>query len=294
MNDRTLANYIIYSSNISQQYFRKYLKLSEILASVGGLIKVAILIFTFIHKPFVHLGKFNMLINTIKYEETILNYIEKKKILKSTEKLNINFNKSIFSIKSYNSINENEENNPKNIINNNLLLLKNNDFKNLILNKFLSKQNQNVIKDINNIDNSEANFIKIKNQNYNKKLYKLDNDNLIINDIGDNERKKITDLKNKRIGKNTLFTKDRVEIRKEKLENKSVLDPEKITNLQNLQPIEEKSPDNRKLENTPNNLQIINEEKENRLKILDLKMGYSDLIKGYTCNFCCKKNNLSV
>jgi len=65
-NDRILAMFNFHSSNISQQYFRKYIKLSDILASVGGLIKVFILIFTLIHKPFICLERFNLLFYSIK------------------------------------------------------------------------------------------------------------------------------------------------------------------------------------------------------------------------------------
>jgi len=48
-DDRRLAMMNIHSSNISQRFYRKYIKLSEILASVGGLIKISILFFTFLH-----------------------------------------------------------------------------------------------------------------------------------------------------------------------------------------------------------------------------------------------------
>lgn len=63
-NSRRLAIMTIYTSNISQIYFRKYIKLSDILAAVGGLIKVFFLFFKLIRKPFLHMEKFNLLLKS--------------------------------------------------------------------------------------------------------------------------------------------------------------------------------------------------------------------------------------
>jgi len=110
--DRKLAMMNILSSNISQHHYRKYIKISEILASVGGLIKVLIFIFTFIHKPFVNLDKFNILFDYIQNEEEILNYVNRNfNLRKAIKTLNNNLNRSMYSNKSDKNLNENKDNN---------------------------------------------------------------------------------------------------------------------------------------------------------------------------------------
>jgi len=114
--DRQLAMFNIHSSNISQIYFRNYIKLSDILASVGGHIKVSIIFFTLLHKPFMNLEKFNLLLNSIKDEEDILNYIEQKKNFKLISPLNITLNRSLISRKSCKIFIEKEHKSPENNI----------------------------------------------------------------------------------------------------------------------------------------------------------------------------------
>lgn len=66
----------IYSSNKSEKYFRKYIKISDILASVGGLMKVFITLFYFLMKPFNLLRKFKVLYKHIKSDHICKNFID--------------------------------------------------------------------------------------------------------------------------------------------------------------------------------------------------------------------------
>jgi hypothetical protein len=59
INDQTgiLVSFDLYSSNKYSNYYRNYLKISEIIASIGGLINVSIIIFSYINLPFSRLNK---------------------------------------------------------------------------------------------------------------------------------------------------------------------------------------------------------------------------------------------
>jgi hypothetical protein len=60
-----LVTFEIYSSNKYTNYYRKYIKIPEILASVGGLINVSIIVFGFINLPFSRFNKNIYAINNL-------------------------------------------------------------------------------------------------------------------------------------------------------------------------------------------------------------------------------------
>jgi hypothetical protein len=55
--DKKLMSFQFYSSNIYNVYYRKYIKITEILASVGGLIKLFSTVFTFVNLYFSNIEK---------------------------------------------------------------------------------------------------------------------------------------------------------------------------------------------------------------------------------------------
>lgn len=57
-NTKEVAQINIYSSNRSEVYYRKYVKVSDIIASFGGQIKVFMVIFSLLIKPFIFNKKF--------------------------------------------------------------------------------------------------------------------------------------------------------------------------------------------------------------------------------------------
>jgi hypothetical protein len=60
-NSKRLSNINFYSSNRSDLYYRKYIKITEIIASVGRLIEVMMIVCTFINIPFRSLKKYQIL-----------------------------------------------------------------------------------------------------------------------------------------------------------------------------------------------------------------------------------------
>jgi hypothetical protein len=60
-----LVTFEIYSSNKYTNYYRKYIKIPEILASVGGLINVSIIVFGFVNLPFSRVNKYIYAINNL-------------------------------------------------------------------------------------------------------------------------------------------------------------------------------------------------------------------------------------
>jgi len=293
-NDGTLAMFNIHSSNISQYYYRKYIKLSDILASVGGLIKVSIIFFSFIHKPFIHLEKFNLLLHSIQDENEILNYIEHKEIFKKITfaRDNDNIKKSNPSIKSNKQLNENDEkicNLDKNKLNNNIYSIKKNNviFKQGIV--------SNVSRDDNN--NSEVAFKKIQSNNYFKDLDCFEKSIVKNNEIWNFEKKKVHNDKNNQNSLNAP-NDDLNKRRKFQLENKIKTMEEKINHHQeNTETIKKNESQENKSEKDLNNMVPYSiENKKSFIEIQNLKMGYCDLIKGYICNlkiFKNKKNPIS-
>jgi len=55
----------VYSHNNYETYYRRYIKVPEILASVGGLIKIIITIIAFANLPFSRINKYQTIINEI-------------------------------------------------------------------------------------------------------------------------------------------------------------------------------------------------------------------------------------
>jgi hypothetical protein len=106
--NKRLASFVFYANNKSDYYYRTYIKISEILASVGGLIKILFLFFSFIIRPFYRLEKFNLIYNKIENDEDIVNFIERKSNF--SLKLNNSYTFSNNIICNNNSSNKIEEN----------------------------------------------------------------------------------------------------------------------------------------------------------------------------------------
>jgi len=114
-NIKEMMQMNIYSSNKSESYFRKYIKITDILASLGGLIKVTIMIFSFLNIPYREYEKFSLIYQKIFSDENVLNendsinnndsfsnlnrnILKNSKIYKGTgETKNININKEIIN-----------------------------------------------------------------------------------------------------------------------------------------------------------------------------------------------------
>jgi len=290
--DGRLAMFNFHSSNISQQYYRKYIKISDILASVGGLIKISILFFTFIHKPFNNMERFNLLLKSFQEEEEILDFIERKKTFQLINPFN-NVRGSFSSIKGDKILNENEDYTSNNILNRNMPQIKKNDFFAMKFKQF--KEIQSMKKDNTNFNNSEVNFIRVRNKNFVNDLDKLEENSVNINDNWNNDlTTKQAILKNTKNEINLNSANDINNRSKTRLDNKSIITPKRINNNQSKQPAAEDSyPQNPKNLNNPINMQISIEKNENKLIIKNFKMGYCDLIMGYICNLkICKRNNL--
>jgi hypothetical protein len=69
MNKKSLISFDIYSANKSNVYNRKYIKVSDILASVGGLMQVFYIMFLVINKAFSEISKYEKIISQIFYFE---------------------------------------------------------------------------------------------------------------------------------------------------------------------------------------------------------------------------------
>jgi len=54
-----------YSSNRSENHYRYYIKITDILSSMGGLIKLCVIFFSFLNIPFGHFEKFNVFFENI-------------------------------------------------------------------------------------------------------------------------------------------------------------------------------------------------------------------------------------
>jgi hypothetical protein len=77
-------SYIIYAANTSNIYHRKYIKISDILASVGGLMQIFYLLFSLINIPFSEISKYEKIIDKIFYfEDTDLSLINNVNDMKS-------------------------------------------------------------------------------------------------------------------------------------------------------------------------------------------------------------------
>jgi hypothetical protein len=88
---RQLMSCFIYASNKSNLFYRKYIKISEIVASLGGLIKVFPLIFSVLNLTFSRINRYNMMIEEIfdfdLKEESILSKqtkIQKIEVIKNS------------------------------------------------------------------------------------------------------------------------------------------------------------------------------------------------------------------
>jgi hypothetical protein len=76
--DKQVINWNFYSSNQTKIYSRKYIKLSEIMASVGGLLKIFISLFVFINIPFCNINKIQKIMEKIFFKDVNLS---KEKVL---------------------------------------------------------------------------------------------------------------------------------------------------------------------------------------------------------------------
>jgi len=286
-NDRILAMFNFHSSNISQQNFRKYIKISDILASVGGLIKISILFFSFIHKPFIQLEKFNLLLQSIKDEDEILNYIEKKRNIRIFTKVpDNNYNRSFSSVQSEKNLNNKEENSISN----------KNDGK---FNNLRIQQDVSEIKELNNINNSEIPVKKVHKNNYFKDLKHFEKNREITNEI-----RNCDFIQEKRVMNNTIDDKKRNffnetnNIRKKEYENKHMTFQEKYNLQHNPSEIIGKLIQNLNNKITPKDIKNVNENNQNKLKIKEFNISYCEFIKGFIFNLKifknkCKDNQIS-
>jgi len=215
-NVKEMMQMNIYSSNKSETYFRKYIKVTDILASLGGLIKVTIIIFTVLKMPLSKYEQFSLIYQNIISDENIFNNdnscssLNRNKLNGSNlfkdirEKEKINFNNYIikeenkeYSFKSdVNALdgkikshkNNRKLNNSK--FNNFNLIINNNEINNITKGNFTQSyyKNNEKINNLNNIIVSEQskNIINSqipvipKNYNEERKLFnKIKNDNFI-------------------------------------------------------------------------------------------------------------------
>jgi hypothetical protein len=76
--DKRVISWNFFSSNQTKIYSRKYIKLSEIMASVGGLLKIFSSLFVLINIPFCNINKIQKIMEKIFFKEI---YMSKEKVL---------------------------------------------------------------------------------------------------------------------------------------------------------------------------------------------------------------------
>jgi len=95
IEDYQIIAFNFFSSNVSQTYFRRYIKIHEILASVGGFLKILTIIFMFLNKYFIEVEKNISLINNAfvinkqTHQEEILKISKKPFLFSPNQNINI-------------------------------------------------------------------------------------------------------------------------------------------------------------------------------------------------------------
>jgi hypothetical protein len=121
--DRVIFSF--FSANRSNFIFRKYIKIHEILASIGGLLQVILKVFQFLNSPFCTINKNSTLIDFLfsKEEDLILHSSESFKIskFKNSELIGdkkLNPSGEILKVKTFSNLNNNDKSsNTKDFIN---------------------------------------------------------------------------------------------------------------------------------------------------------------------------------
>ena len=98
---RYLMVYSIYASNISENFNRKYLKIYDVIASIGGFLKIITMVFKILNSPFADIDKIKM----------FLDNVDKK------TKVSQNINNTIYNINKFTNNNINKKINMNNNIN---------------------------------------------------------------------------------------------------------------------------------------------------------------------------------
>ena len=260
---KEMAQMNIYSSNRSEMYYRKYIKISDILASLGGLIKVFMTVFTIMIKPFNFLKKFKSLFKHLKDNEICENNLE---ILNSRN--NIKF--KIVDLNHKNSKIINKSNN--NLIDGKSTKEKKKNLNINVTKKELNLEEKNINNDnINNIDHdliSNEKKLNIQKQNF----FKNENKSCVMNN---NIRKKM-EVK----ALNIMDNKDSDISEVGKINHKSSVNLKKHSDYS--------KPLNKEIEEL--NVEI----KQNKfsLRNLDFKnLTNFKMIKGFITDLICKKKN---
>jgi len=107
-NDKKLFEINFYSSNMSKNYFRKYIKIFDIISYLGGITKLLRIIFTFLNKNFCNLKLLSIFLDHFP------NFSNKKQEEGSENDQEDNNNKLININKSISSLAENRENKNRN------------------------------------------------------------------------------------------------------------------------------------------------------------------------------------
>jgi len=172
-----IMSFEIYSSNISETYNRRYIKIPEIIASLGGIIKLLSILFIYLNKYFCEVDKNISIINEI----FVLNKISNKQENK------INIKKNIFQFESKVSNNLAQEIKKENYTTNfNKKTNFFNKLNNSKINNFLKEGDKINKKMLDNCKNSNSlqEFYKVDmNLNFNtdiRRLEKSQEDNRII------------------------------------------------------------------------------------------------------------------
>lgn len=172
----------IFSSNKYKKYYRKYIKITDILASVAGLFKFLVLGFSFLKKPFMNFEKFLLIYENLKNKNKLIrdsnnNFVENsivnlfnKNVIKN-KAINFSLNNKIEKNRPIKSINDDKEKKENKILNlninnsNNIDLSNSNKFKKLTRSPKLFNHDKN-INSLNELEKySSINFLK-KNERY--------------------------------------------------------------------------------------------------------------------------------
>jgi len=217
-NTKEMMQMNIYSSNKSDTYFRKYIKITDILASLGGLIKVTLIFISFLNIPFKQFEKFSLIYQKIFSDEDDFNlnknentYYDDSFLMLNKKNFNSNFSKKKGETKILNINNDiiNEENK-----------------------EYAIKNDSNALNEIKKIKTFDEKFktFNLKNSNGNIKKNQVFNNLSKVNHIEVNNRhnEKINNLSNKIATKNSLdfkshfpkFSKNHIEQRKKFKKNK--------------------------------------------------------------------------
>jgi len=202
----------IYSSNNSLIYFRRYVKVSDILASMGGMLKVFSVVFFYLNIVFSKVQKYVSIINEvfilnkkkINQQENLQEVnISKNFNLLNKENLNFNYWSAAGDLKK----NREESNNNFNNVKNNKNYNSNNEFKSNAACEF--KNEEHLIKRLNSNENNYSKNLLLLNDNNNNNFLCIKKQEKLY--FAENEYSKASALENKsklnEIEKNKLLIK---------------------------------------------------------------------------------------